>query len=184
MRIVIVLNERDVPAGKLADAELHFDSRDGLLDGLKLQGFAVWQARWPVKDSSHPDLRCTVPARAYQVNGEQRTWNLVRGVDGSNVRGVDDAALAPLRNAILDAYVDEIGDSLSVEAHRPVTALTPRQEAARTTSDDIDTRTGRPYQRPVELPTKPAAQSVARAQQQVRRAQPAARPTASDDYPF
>lgn len=48
------------PPGKLADAELHFT--DGVLAGLKLVGFAVWERRNGV---------CTVtfPARRYAVNG-------------------------------------------------------------------------------------------------------------------
>ena len=41
----ILPNERNVPPGKLADAEVHFTG--GELDGLKLIGFAVWQRRLP-----------------------------------------------------------------------------------------------------------------------------------------
>lgn len=177
MHIVIVLNEKTTPVGKLADAELHFDARDGLLDGLRLQGFAVWQARWPTKDSAHADLRCTVPARSYQVNGESRTWNLVRGIEGSPVRGADDAALTALRDAILDAYVEAVGESIAVEAHRPAPAPVRDRGANLPTNYRPADKAPR-----VELP---ARQAVARAQHQVRRGpQPAARPTASDDYPF
>ena len=43
MVVKIVPNEKANPPGKLADAELHFT--DGVLDGLKLIGFAVWERR-------------------------------------------------------------------------------------------------------------------------------------------
>ena len=70
------------PVGKLADAELHFDGRDGqLLDGLKLTGFAVWEGQWPTKYPRHPHTRVTMPARPYEsVSGERRSFNLLRPV--------------------------------------------------------------------------------------------------------
>ena len=40
MKVKIVPRTAGAPAGKLADAELHFS--DGLLAGLKLVGFTVW----------------------------------------------------------------------------------------------------------------------------------------------
>jgi hypothetical protein len=43
MVVKIVPNEKGNPPGKLADAELHFS--DGVLEGLKLIGFAVWERR-------------------------------------------------------------------------------------------------------------------------------------------
>jgi len=44
MDITIIPNDNtNAPAGKLADAELHFT--DGALEGLKLIGFAVWEGR-------------------------------------------------------------------------------------------------------------------------------------------
>ena len=43
MTIKIVPNDKGNPAGKLAEAELHFTQ--GPLDGLKLIGFAVWERR-------------------------------------------------------------------------------------------------------------------------------------------
>ena len=39
--VKITANDRGNPAGKLADAELHFT--DGPLAGLKLIGFAIWE---------------------------------------------------------------------------------------------------------------------------------------------
>ncbi len=43
---IVAANEQASPAGKLADAEVHFV--EGVLDGLKLVGFAVWERRSPV----------------------------------------------------------------------------------------------------------------------------------------
>jgi hypothetical protein len=43
MVVKIVPNDKANPPGKLADAELHFT--DGVLDGLKLIGFSVWERR-------------------------------------------------------------------------------------------------------------------------------------------
>jgi hypothetical protein len=43
MTVKIVPNDKGNPPGKLADAELHFT--DGVLDGLKLIGFSVWERR-------------------------------------------------------------------------------------------------------------------------------------------
>ena len=43
MVVKITPNEKNNPPGKLADAELHFT--DGVLEGLKLIGFSVWERR-------------------------------------------------------------------------------------------------------------------------------------------
>ena len=43
MTVKFVPNDKGNPAGKLADAELHFSG--GPLDGLKLIGFAIWERR-------------------------------------------------------------------------------------------------------------------------------------------
>ena len=41
--VKFVINEKGNPPGKLADGELHFT--DGVLAGLKLIGFGVWERR-------------------------------------------------------------------------------------------------------------------------------------------
>lgn len=41
--MIVEFHPQDTPAGKLADAELHFT--EGPLAGLRLVGFAVWEAR-------------------------------------------------------------------------------------------------------------------------------------------
>ena len=43
MTVRITPNDRGNPPGKLADAELHFG--DGVLAGLKLIGFSIWERR-------------------------------------------------------------------------------------------------------------------------------------------
>ena len=43
MVVKITPNDKGNPAGKLADAELHFN--DGALEGLKLIGFSIWERR-------------------------------------------------------------------------------------------------------------------------------------------
>ena len=65
-------NEKGAPTGKLADAEVHFT--DGEMEGLRLLGFAVWERR------NGPGRNVTFPARTYSVNGERRSFSLLRPV--------------------------------------------------------------------------------------------------------
>jgi hypothetical protein len=57
MVVKITQNDKNNPPGKLADAELHFT--EGVLDGLKLIGFAVWERK---QQHQHP-LRSLRPQR-------------------------------------------------------------------------------------------------------------------------
>ena len=82
-------NDRGNPPGKLADAELHFT--DGPLEGLKLIGFGVWERR------GGNGRNVTFPARQYSVNGERRSFALLRPL-------VDATAQSKLRELILNAY--------------------------------------------------------------------------------
>lgn len=91
MTVKIVANDRGNPAGKLADAELHF--ADGVLSGLKLIGFAIWERR------GGAGRNVTFPARTYSVNGERRSFALLRPI--TDVAGQD-----RIREAILQAYAD------------------------------------------------------------------------------
>ena len=84
-------NDRGNPPGKLADAELHFSG--GTLDGLKLIGFAVWERR------NGSGRNVTFPARQYSVNGERRSFALLRPVN-------DAASQDRLRELILEAFAD------------------------------------------------------------------------------
>jgi hypothetical protein len=88
MEIKFVLNDKGTPAGKLADAELHFMS--GPLAGLKLVGFAVWEGK-------RGGRNVTFPARTYSVNGERRSFSLLRPI-------ADGGAHEALRDVILEAY--------------------------------------------------------------------------------
>jgi hypothetical protein len=90
MRVKIVVNDNN-PAGKLADAELHFD--DGVLAGLKLIGFAVWERR------TGGGRNVTFPARQYSVNGERRSFALLRPI-------TDITAQERVRELILQAYAE------------------------------------------------------------------------------
>ena len=89
--VKITPNEKNNPPGKLADAELHF--ADGVLGGLKLIGFAIWERR------TGGGRNVTFPARQYSVNGERRTFALLRPLD-------DSTAHDRLRELILQAYAD------------------------------------------------------------------------------
>ena len=91
MTIKITPNDKGNPPGKLADAELHF--AEGPLDGLKLIGFGIWERR------SGSGRNVTFPARQYNVNGERRSFALLRPV-------VDVTAQNKLRELILEAFQD------------------------------------------------------------------------------
>jgi len=70
MTVKIIPNDKGNPPGKLDDAELHFNS--GPLEGLKLIGFSVWERR------TGGGRNVTFPARQYSVNGERRSFALLR----------------------------------------------------------------------------------------------------------
>jgi len=84
-------NEKGTPAGKLADAELHFNG--GELDGLKLIGFSIWERR------GGGGRNVTFPARQYAVNGERRSFALLRPI-------ADVAAQNRVRELVLQAYAE------------------------------------------------------------------------------
>lgn len=90
MTVRIIANDKGNPPGKLADAELHFT--DGVLAGLKLIGFGVWARR-----GSDVAANVTFPARSYSVNGERRSFALLRPI-------TDVASHDRIKQAILDAY--------------------------------------------------------------------------------
>jgi hypothetical protein len=92
MTIKITPNDKGNPPGKLAEAELHFN--DGPLEGLKLIGFAIWERR-----GGGAGRNVTFPARQYSVNGERRSFALLRPV-------VDVTSQNKLRELILEAFQD------------------------------------------------------------------------------
>jgi hypothetical protein len=91
MTVIITPNDRGNPPGKLADAELHF--HDGPLEGLKLIGFSIWERR------TGGGRNVTFPARQYAVNGERRTFALLRPMGEAKAQD-------KLRELILNAFQD------------------------------------------------------------------------------
>ena len=89
MNVKITPNDKGNPPGKLAEAELHFT--EGPLEGLKLIGFSVWEKR------GGGGRNVTFPARTYSVNGERRSFALLRPI-------VDSTAQNKLREIVLEAY--------------------------------------------------------------------------------
>jgi hypothetical protein len=89
MTVKILLNEKANPPGKLADAELLFT--EGVLDGLKLVGFSVWERK------TGDGRNVTFPARSFSMNGERRSFALLRPF-------TDSTAQTRLRDVILAAY--------------------------------------------------------------------------------
>jgi hypothetical protein len=87
--IKFAANDKGNPPGKLADAELHFT--EGPLEGLKLIGFTIWERR------SGGGRNVTFPARSYSVNGERRSFALLRPA-------ADSTAQNRIRDLILEAY--------------------------------------------------------------------------------
>lgn len=91
MVIKIIPNSSNSPVGKLAEAELHFT--DGPLEGLRLVGFACWSTRDGAKRN------VTFPARSYSINGERRSFALLRPIS-------DTTAQERIRELILQAYAE------------------------------------------------------------------------------
>src|SRR5438309_12103553 len=96
MVVKITPNDKGNPPGKLADAELHFS--DGELAGLKLIGFSVWERR------SGCGRNVTFPARQYAVNGERRSFALLRPIN--DVHSQD-----RIRDIVLVAYAEYVEQS-------------------------------------------------------------------------
>ena len=91
MKVLITPNDKGNPPGKLADVELHFT--DGPLEGLKLIGFGIWERK------SGNGRNVTFPARQYSVNGERRSFALLRPM-------ADATAQDRIRDLILAAYAE------------------------------------------------------------------------------
>ena len=87
--VTITPNDAGNPPGKLADAELHFAG--GPLKGMRLIGFAIWER------TGSGGRNVTFPARQYSVNGERRSYALLRPT-------ADPTAQNAVRDLILQAY--------------------------------------------------------------------------------
>ena len=90
--VKIIANDRGNPPGKLADVELHF-AGDSVFAGLKLIGFSIWERR------GGAGRNVTFPARQYSVNGERRSFALLRPI-------TDATAQTAVRDRILEAYAE------------------------------------------------------------------------------
>jgi hypothetical protein len=88
--VKIIANDRGNPPGKLADVELHF-AGESVFAGLKLIGFSIWERR------GGAGRNVTFPARQYSVNGERRSFALLRPIS-------DATAQHAVRDRILEAY--------------------------------------------------------------------------------
>lgn len=86
MTVVVVPARLNAPRGKLADIELHFGA--GPLAGLQLVGFTVWARR----GDQSPAV--TFPCRNYAVNGERRTFALLRAFDRSDAERIRELIVA------------------------------------------------------------------------------------------
>lgn len=82
------------PHNKLADVELHFEAGDGLLAGLKLVGFAVWNVH-------RRGLTVSMPARRYIAGTESRSFAVLRPRDHVGEE-------QPLVEAVLAAYREHV----------------------------------------------------------------------------
>lgn len=115
LTIKITPNETGNPPGKLADAEIHFGPEAGILAGLKLIGFSVWETR------TNARRNVTFPARQYAVNGERRSFALLRPI-------MDATSQEAVRAAILEAF-----DRFERDAH-PIEAAIKAQRSPGYTS--------------------------------------------------
>src|SRR5256885_14245387 len=101
LTVKITPNDKGNPPGKLADAELHFT--DGELGGLKLIGFSIWERK------GGGGRNVTFPARQYAVNGERRSFALLRPI-------ADAAAQNRVRELVLEAF-DGYEEREAIAAH-------------------------------------------------------------------
>ena len=98
MTVKFFPNDKGNPPRKLADAELHFSG--GPLNGLKLVGFALWERK-------NGGRNVTFPARQYSVNGERRSFALLRPI-------VDGTSQDKLRDIILEAHKEHEAEMAAV----------------------------------------------------------------------
>src|SRR5258708_39159788 len=91
MTVKISPNDKGNPVERLADAELHFTG--GPLEGLKVIGFGIWERR------GGSGRNVTFPARQYSVNGEKRSFTLLRPI-------ADTTAHERIRDIVLEAYAE------------------------------------------------------------------------------
>lgn len=96
LTVKITPNDKANPPSKLAEAELRFGDDCGPLSGLKLIGFVVWERRM-----NKGEYYVTMPARSYSVNGERRSFALLRPI----TTPFDDTTIKQL---VVDAYMEYV----------------------------------------------------------------------------
>lgn len=111
MQVKITRNDTNNPPGKVADAELSF--ADGELAGLRLVGFSIWERR------NGGGYNVTFPARQYVVNGERRSFALLRPAD-ADASGQD-----RIRAIILQAYAETGPEDAVSAGDEPLAAGAP-----------------------------------------------------------
>lgn len=79
MKIVMRASERG-PQNKVAEGELVFDK--GPLAGLKLVGFDVWRKQ-------DGDLFLALPGRAYEKDGQRKTFDYLRAQSRDELKALD-----------------------------------------------------------------------------------------------
>ena len=94
IEVKILINEQGKPAGKLADAEIHFNG--GELAGLKLVGFAIWERR----DGTGRTV--SFPSRPFIVHGDRKNFSLLRAINDPNAQN-------HVRSLLLHAYETQEG---------------------------------------------------------------------------
>ena len=102
IEVKVLRNEHGRPAGKLADAEIHFTA--GELAGLKLVGFTIWEGR----DGKR--RRVTFPGRPLVVHGDKRNFELLRAIGNPSV-------LDRVRDLVLNAYEQQLTDAQPAVSH-------------------------------------------------------------------
>ncbi len=90
---VVVSQDPDRPLGSIGHTWALYEPDDPL-DGLKLIGFSIWKRR-----GGAGGYNVTFPARSYTVNGDRRSFALLRPM-------VDTTAQNRVRDLILQAYQD------------------------------------------------------------------------------
>lgn len=90
MRIEFIDKENG-PKNLIGEAEILFESEDGLLAGLKLVGFSLWRT-----EKGEPSV--TMPSRSWGEPGDRKFFDLLRAADG----GVD--AVRRLKVAMCDQH--------------------------------------------------------------------------------
>ena len=120
MVVRILPSDSSTPVGKIADAEVLFD--EGVFNGLKLVGFSIWEPR---SGTGSGRRNVTFPARSFSVNGERRSFALLRPV-------VDSTAQEPLRALILQAFAE-------YEAQQATGEPTPSAPATEAHADTTQT---------------------------------------------